>query len=152
MFIFLLHQLLLLSTADDAKHWINPFQRTTQGGWKRDYDTFYLEILIVICHFTTAIAVPISTLFQRGGGRAGQRPRTGGGDLTGYTGVAIGSLRSAWWFTALALGALSIYIGQALAAFKFGFTWAEGVTQNRWNEVALGAMVIDAFELPLARM
>lgn len=128
----------------DAKHWIRPFQRTTQGGWKKDYDSFYLELLVMTIHFATAIALPISLLFQRSGGGGGRRPRTGsGGDLSGYTGVAVGSLRSAWWFTALAVGALSIYIGQALAAFKFGFTWAEGVTQNRWNEVALGAMIYD---------
>ena len=106
----------------------------------------------MICHVTTAIVVPISTLFQRGGGRQGQRDRTGAGNLTGYTGVAVGSLRSAWWFTALCLGALSIYLGQAIAAFKFGWSWAEGVSQEKFNEVALGAMVIDAFELPLARM
>jgi hypothetical protein len=110
---------------------------------KKDYDTFYIELLIIIAHLTIAIVVPISTLFQRGGGRTGQRPRTGTGDLQGFTGVAIGSLRSAWWFTALSVGAVIIYVGQALAAFKLGYTWAEGVVENRWNEVALGDMLYD---------
>ena len=103
---------------DDAKHWLSPFQRTTQGGWKKDFDTFYLELLIILCHLLIAIVVPLSTLFQRGGDRGGQRDRTGTGDLQGFTGVAVGSLRSAWWFTALSVGAVVIYVGQALAAFK----------------------------------
>jgi hypothetical protein len=106
-------------------------------------DTFYLELLIILCHLLIAIVVPLSTLFQRGANRGGQRGRTGTGDLQGFTGVAVGSLRSAWWFTALAVGAVVIYIGQALAGFKLGFTWAEGVVENRWNEVALGTMLYD---------
>lgn len=68
--------------------------------------------------------VPVSLNFQRGGGNAGQRDRTGAGTLQGYTGVAVGSLRSAWWFTALSVGALSIYVGQAVALFTFGYVWA----------------------------
>ena len=130
---------------DEADHWIKPFQHTTHGGWKKDYDTFYLELLIIACHLIIAIAVPISLLFQRSDGRQGARTRTGAesGVAEGFTGVAVESLRTSWWFTALASGAVVIYVGQALAAFKLGYSWAEGVVQNRWNEVALGDMLYD---------
>tara|TARA_B100001057_G_C22770792_1_gene919500 strand:+ start:278 stop:1408 length:1131 start_codon:yes stop_codon:yes gene_type:complete len=127
----------------EADHWFRPFQSTTLGGWKRDYDTFYLELIVILSHLTIAIALPISTMFQRGTGTAGARDRTGGGNLTGYTGVATGSLRSSWWFAALALGALVIYVGQALAAFKFGWSWAEGVTQDKFDTVSVGKMIYD---------
>lgn len=126
-----------------AEHWLSPFYATTLGGWKSDYDAFALEVIIIIAHIFIAIAVPIASLARRGSGESGRRDRTGTGDLEGFTGVAVGSLRSAWWFTLLAVGGLVFYLGQSLAAFRFGAAWAAGVSKNEFNEIALGAMLYD---------
>lgn len=127
----------------DASHWLTPFHATTQGGWKLDYDAFSLDVIVLVAHLIILIALPIAELAQRGGGNAGQRDRTGQGDLSGFTGVAEGSLRSAYWFTLLAVGALVFYVGQAVALFRFGVAWAEGVTMGKHNEVAIGVMLHD---------
>lgn len=131
--------------AGKASHWISPFHPTSLGGWKSDYDAFALEIVVMASHALIAVAVPISGLAQRGGGDGGGgRSRTGqGGGLAGFTGVAVGSLRSSWWFTLLSVGGLVFYVGQAVAAFRFGVAWAQGVSKNEFNEVALGAMLYD---------
>ena len=126
-----------------AKHWLSPFHPTTLGGWKSDFDAFALEVMIMASHVLIAVAVPISALARRGSGEAGRRDRTGTGDLDGFTGVAVGSLRSAWWFTILAVGGLVFYVGQSVAAFRFGIAWAQGVSKNEFNEIALGAMLYD---------
>lgn len=55
----------------------------------------------------------------------------------------MGSLRSAWWFAALSVGALIFYIGQAVAAFRFGVAWAEGITMGKHSEQVIGAMLYD---------
>jgi hypothetical protein len=130
---------------DDGKasHWIAPFHATTMGGWKLDYDAFSLEIMVMSAHLFTLVAVPISELAQRGDSSGGRRDRTGQGDLQGFTGVAVGSLRSAWWFALLAVGGLVFYIGQSVALFRFGIAWAEGVSMNKHNEIALGTMLYD---------
>jgi hypothetical protein len=130
--------------AGSGNHWITPFYASTEGGWKLDWDATVLDALVVVSHIVIAIAVPISTLAQRSGGRAGARDRTGGGTVEGYTGVAVGSLRSAWWFTCLSVGALVFYIGQAVAASRFGVAWAEGITLgNKHDEAVIGAMLYD---------
>ena len=126
-----------------AEHWIDPFHPTSLGGWKTDYDAFALEVIIMASHILIAVAVPIASLAQRSGGQAAGRDRTGQGNLTGFTGVAVGSLRSSWWFSLLAVGGLVFFIGQAIAAFRFGVAWAQGVTKNEFNEVALGALLYD---------
>jgi len=127
----------------DAEHWIAPFYATSKGGWKLDWDAFSLEVLVLVSHLVILIAVPISQLARRGGGDEGRRTRTGQGDLEGFTGVAVGSLRSAWWFALLAVGGLIFYFGQALSLFRFGVAWAEGVSMNKHNEIALGTMLYD---------
>ena len=129
----------------DSDHWFPMLFPSTQGGWKLDYDAFVYEICVILAHALIAIAVPIASLQPRGGGsrKSGQRGRTGGGDLEGYTGVAIGSLRSAWWFAILVVGALVFYIGQAISGFRFGVAWAHGVSKDEFNEIALGAMLHD---------
>lgn len=126
-----------------ASHWITPVYQTTYGGWKDDYDANALDVLVIVCHGLIAVAVPISELFQRGGGQQGRRDRSGGGKVEGYTGVAVGSLRSAWWFAALAVGALVFYVGQAVAGFRFGIAWAEGIAMGKHDEVAVGTMLYD---------
>jgi len=130
---------------DATKHWISPFHATTHGGWKLDYDSLVLEIIVIASHIFCLFAVPISEMAKRGGGggNGGKRPRTGQGDLEGFTGVAVGSLRSSWWFALLSVGGLVFYIGQAVALFRFGIAWAEGVTMDRHNEVAVGTMLYD---------
>lgn len=127
----------------DADHWLNPWWESTKGGWKKDYDAFALEILIVVSHLFIAIAVPISEMSKRSTGNTGRRDRTGQGDLEGFTGVAVGSLRSAWWFAAIVVGGLIFYVGQAVAGFLFGVAWAEGVSDGKHNEVAVGTMIYD---------
>jgi len=124
-----------------AKHWISRFYPTTLGGWKSDYDAFALEIIIMASHALIAIAVPIASRarFRAGGSR--RRERVGTSDLGGFTGVAVGSLRSTWWFTLLSVGSLVFYVGQAVAAFRFGVAWAQGVSKNEFNEIALGSML-----------
>lgn len=124
-----------------ADHWITPFYATSIGGWKLDYDAFSLEIMVLVAHLIILIAVPISQLAKRGGSTQGRRERTGQGTLEGYTGVAVRSLRSAWWFALLAVGGLVFYIGQSVALFRFGVAWAEGVSMDKHNEVAVGAML-----------
>jgi hypothetical protein len=126
-----------------AEHWITPVYQTTYGGWKDDYDASALEVVVVVAHGLIAIAVPISEMVQRGGGRKGRRGRTGGGQVEGYTGVAVGSLRSAWWFAALAVGALVFYVGQAVAGFRFGIAWAEGIAMGKHDEAVVGTMLYD---------
>jgi len=127
----------------DAEHWIAPFYATTKAGWKLDWDAFSLEILVLFSHSLILVAVPISQLARRGGGEQGRRQRTGQGDLEGFTGVAVGSLRSAWWFALLSIGGLLFYIGQSVALFRFGVAWAEGVSMDKHNEIALGTMLYD---------
>jgi hypothetical protein len=126
-----------------ASHWLMTVYEATYGGWKDDYDATALDVFILASHLIIAIAVPISEMFQRGGGQQGRRDRTGGGQVEGYTGVAVGSLRSAWWFAALAVGGLVFYVGQAVAAFRFGVAWAEGITMGKHDEVAVGTMLYD---------
>lgn len=128
----------------EADHWLAPFHPTTMAGWKLDYDALTLEVLVLASHLIIAIAVPIAAMERRGGGEsAGKRERTGTGNLQGYTGVAVGSLRTAWWFAILSVGALVFYVGQAVAGFRFGVAWAEGVGMGKHNEIALGAMLHD---------
>lgn len=129
----------------EASHWIQPFYPTSLGGWKTDYDAFALEILIMASHIVIAIAIPISALAKLSAGTntAGRERSSGQGNLSGFTGVAVGSLRSSWWFTLLAVGGLVFYVGQAVAAFRFGIAWAQGVSKNEFNEVSLGAMLYD---------
>jgi len=115
----------------DSSHWITPFHSTSKGGWKLDYDAFSLEVLVLAAHLLILVAVPISNLAQRGGGEEGRRERTGQGNLEGYTGVAVGSF------------VLVFYTGQAVALFRFGVAWAEGVGIDKHNEVALGTMLYD---------
>jgi hypothetical protein len=126
-----------------ASHWIKPFWATSEAGWKLDYDAFSLDVLTLFTHIIVAIAVPISELAQRGGGQQGSRDRTGGGQIEGYTGVAVGSLKSAWWFAVLCVGGLTFYSGQAVAAFRFGVAWAEGVGQGKHDEAVIGTMLYD---------
>ena len=127
----------------DAEHWLPPLYATSAAGWKDDYDAFSLELIVLVSHLIVLIAVPISELAQRGTGTQGRRDRTGQGKLDGFTGVAVGSLRSAWWFALLAVGGLVFYVGQAIAAFRFGVAWAEAVTMDKHSEIAVGAMLYD---------
>lgn len=127
----------------DAEHWIAPFVPTSKAGWKLDYDAFSLEVMVLVSHALVMVSVPISELAQRGGSAQGRRERTGQGNLEGFTGVAVGSLRSAWWFALLAVGGLVFYIGQSVALFRFGVAWAEGVAANKHNELSIGAMLYD---------
>lgn len=53
------------------------------------------------------------------------------------------SLRSSWWFTALAIGGLVIFIGQAIADFRFGVAWAASITKNEFNTAAVGTALYD---------
>lgn len=127
----------------DAEHWIAPFYATTKAGWKLDWDAFSLEMLVLLSHILILIAVPISQRARRGGGEQGRRPRTIQGDTNGFTGVAVDSLRSAYWFALLSVGGLLFYIGQSVALFRFGVAWAEGVSMDRHNEISLGTMLYD---------
>ena len=52
-------------------------------------------------------------------------------------------LRTSYWFTALAIGGLVIFIGQAVADFRFGIAWAAGVTKNEFNTAAVGTALYD---------
>lgn len=97
----------------------------------------------MVSHLIILIVVPISELFQRGTGNSGRRDRTGQGNLEGFTGVAVGSLRSAWWFTLLAVGTLVFFTGQAMAGFVFGYAWVEAVVYDKWNPATLGVMLHD---------
>ena len=126
-----------------AEHWIAPFWAQTLAGWKSDYDAFLMEVIVLVSHLIIAIAVPIAAMERRGGGETGRRERTGTGNLEGYTGVAVGSLRTSWWFAALSVGAIVFFVGQAVAAFRFGAAWADGVGINTYNEIAIGAMLHD---------
>ena len=127
-----------------AKHWIDPFYPTSMAGWKSDYDATALEVLILISHLVIAIAVPIASMARRGGGgETAGRTRTGQGELTGFTGVAVSSLRSAWWFTLLTAGGIVFFVGQAVAGFRFGLAWSDGVSKGEFNETLLGAMLYD---------
>ena len=125
-----------------ADHWISPFWGTSEGGWKADWDAFALDVLTMSAHLVIAVAVPISELAQRGGGKKGSRDRAGGGQVEGYTGVAVGSLRSAWWFGSLSVGALVLYVGQSIAAFRFGFAWSDGVLKHEHDEVVVADMLV----------
>jgi len=126
------------------KYWLfGPVWAEAAGGWKADWASSLLEYIVLICHFFVLVAIPISTLFKRGGSRTGQRQREGAGSGDGWTGVAIGSLRSSWWFTALSIGALVIFIGQAVANFRFGIAWAAGVTKNEFSAPAVGTALYD---------
>jgi len=126
-----------------ASHWTTPWFETTDSGWKLDWDAFVLDIMIIVSHVVIAVAVPIAGLAKRGGGSAsaGSRDRTGGVQVEGYTGVAVGSLRSSWWFAALSLGGLIFYVGQAIAAFRFGVAWADGVAADKHIESVVGSML-----------
>lgn len=128
----------------DADHWFPPVYATTKAGWKLDYDATCLDIIVIVSHVVIAIGVPISMLAgQRGGGTKGRRDRTGGGKVEGYTGVAVGSLKSAWWFALISIGGLVFYTGQAVAAFRFGVAWANGVAANEHSESQVGTMLYD---------
>lgn len=128
----------------DAQHWLKPFFATTVGGWKLDWDATVLDAMILGSHILVAVALPISEMAERGGsGNEGARDRVGASNVEGYTGVAVGSLRSAWWFGALSVGGLVFYVGQAVAAFRFGIAWAEGVTMGKHDEAVIGAMLYD---------
>lgn len=122
----------------------DPVWAGPEGGWKADWGPSLLEYVVLICHFFTLVAIPLSMLFKRGGGRTGQREREGAGQLDGWTGVAVKSLRTSYWFTALACGALVIFGGQAVADFRFGIAWAAGVTKNEFNTAAVGTATYDA--------
>lgn len=126
-----------------AEHWTAPFHATSIGGWKLDYDAFSLEILVLASHLIVLIAVPASELAQHGGSAQGRRERNGQGGLEGFTGVAVGSLRSSWWFALLSVGGLVFYIGQSVALFRFGVAWAEGVSMDKHNAVNVGDMLIN---------
>ena len=131
------------------KHWITPFTDDTMGGWKRDIDAFYLEITVLLSHFLILISLPILARIGNRGSRGGDTGRdrtTGEGSNVGYTGVAVESLRTGWWLSALVLGGVSIYLGTAVAEFRFGYAWAEGVVHNRFDEVALGTMISDSID------
>jgi len=133
------------------KHWIKPFTEDTMGGWKRDTDAFYLEIIVLLSHFLILISLPILSRIGTGGGgsRGGDTGRdrtTGEAGNGGFTGVAVESLRTGWWLSALVLGGIAIYLGSAVAEFRFGYAWAEGVVHGRFDEVALGAMISDSVD------
>jgi len=132
------------------QHWIGPFSLETMGGWKKDIDAFYLEVLVVASHILILVVLPILSRVGTGGGSGGGdtgRDRTSGeGGDVGYTGVAVESLRTGWWLTALVLGGIALYLGTAVAEFRFGYAWAEGVVHNRFDEVALGGMIADSID------
>lgn len=103
-----------------------------------------LEYTTIFVHIFVLVAIPISTLLgRRGGGRTGQREREGAGGMEGWTGVAVKSLRSSWWFTALAVGALIIYVGQSIADFRFGVAWAAAITKNEFSAPAVATALYD---------
>ena len=133
-----------------AEHWIGPFTEETNGGWKKDYDAFYLEIMTLGSHILILIIPPIlsriSMIRGNGGGATGRSRTTGEGGDVGFTGVATESLRTGWWLSALVLGGIVLYLGTAVAEFRYGFAWAEGVIHNRFDEVALGSMIIDSID------
>ena len=134
----------------DAKHWVGPFTEETKGGWKKDYDAFYLEVLIIGSHIFILIIPPILSRVGMGrgagGGDNGRSRATGEAGDVGYTGVAVESLRTGWWLSALVLGGIVLYLGTAVAEFRYGYAWAEGVIHNRFDEVALGSMIIDSID------
>jgi len=138
--------------AAKPKHWLKPFTQETMGGWQKDISALYLEILVISSHALILILLPImSRIGNRGGGggRGGDRGRnrtSGDGNNQGYTGVAIESLRTGWWLSALVLGAIALYLGTAVAEFRFGYAWAEGIVHDRFDENALGAMISDSID------
>ena len=131
----------------EAKHdyWLfGPLWIEPASSWKSDWGPTLLEYCVLFCHIFTLVVVPISTLIgARGGGRTGQREREGAGELDGWTGVAVKSLRTSWWFTALAVGALVFYVGQSVASFRFGVAWAAAVTKKEFNPAAVGSILHD---------
>ena len=63
-------------------YWLfGPVWAEAAGGWKSDWASSLLEYVVMISHIIVLVAVPISTLFKRGGGRSGQRERKGAGEL-----------------------------------------------------------------------
>lgn len=129
----------------EKDYWLfGPLWAEPAAGWKSDWGPTSLEYLVLFIHIFTLVTVPISTLIgARGGGRTGQREREGAGDMDGWTGVAVKSLRTSWWFTALAVGALVLYIGQSVASFRFGVAWAASITKLEFNTAAVGTMLHD---------
>jgi hypothetical protein len=127
-----------------ADHWFAPFHPTTNGGWKLDHDALTLDVLVLASHITIAIAVPVAATERRGSSEsAGKRARVGTGDTRGYTGVAVDSLRTSLWLSALLAGAIVFYVGQAVAGFGFGVAWAEGVGMDTHSEILIGAILHD---------
>lgn len=126
-------------------YWLfGPVWAEAAGGWKSDWAPSLLEYITIFVHIFVLVAIPISTLLgRRGGGRTGQREREGAGGMEGWTGVAVKSLRSSWWFTALAVGALIIYVGQAVADFRFGVAWAAAITKNEFSAPAVATALYD---------
>lgn len=129
----------------------------TKGGWKKDWDAVYYEIVTIIFQVIVLLLLPITTLgfcipCNRGVqvGTADYRIKTGTRDSKGLVRISAAyKITRAVFFLLLLAGAVIMLAGQSVSGARFGMAWAEGVIeQNRnddgtpvFNEVKLAEMV-----------
>jgi hypothetical protein len=134
----------ICEAADKKTYFLAPFHAVAEGGWRTDYDATVISAIVMLTHLLILFVLPLAEgLVNRAVSRAGARDRVVAGNSDGYTGVTTRSLRSGIWFSLLAIGGLSIFLGQAVAAFRFGVAWAQGLVHSEFNTMAIGVMLYD---------
>lgn len=134
----------ICEAVDSRTYFLAPFHAVAEGGWKSDYDSTVIAAIIILTHLLVLLVLPIvDRCVRRSVSRSGARERIATGTGGGFTNVAQRSLLSGWWFSMLAFGALVLYVGQAVAGFRFGVAWAQGIVKNEFNEMAIGVVLYD---------
>ena len=142
---------------EHVSEFITAFFKDTKGGWKKDWDAVFFEILTVGSQLIVFLLLPITTLgFCRPcnrGIKTGTRDykiKTGVRKVVGRVRVSAAYRRTmSSFFGLLVLGGIVMIAGQAVSGARFGMAWASGVIgQERnddgtvvFNEVKLAELV-----------
>ena len=143
--------------ADHVGEIVTMLFHDTKGGWKKDWDAVYFELMTILAQVVVLLLLPITTLgFCRpcnkglDTGSADFRIKTGVRKSKGLVRISAAyKITRTFFFVLLVIDAVVMLGGQSVSGARFGMAWAEGVIeQNRnddgtavFNEVKLAEMV-----------
>ena len=115
-------------------HEFNPIGlQGTVGGWKADYDAqsyellsiSFIGIVLILLPWSTTGCCGLNAVFEETSKRkVGEGPTAPKGKVAIYKAL---KMQQRGLFLVLLIGAVVAVVGQAVASFQFGYSWAEGV-------------------------
>ena len=130
------------------------FYKKTQGGWKSDAPTLFLEFAVICAQVFILFALPLARRVRnknRGGSSdavVSESLEQYGGAKTrfqGWVAVVQSAKGGGFFIVSTIIGIVLLIIGNAVAGSVFGNAWARAVADESvpWNEVVIAEYIYD---------